>query len=454
MKEYSERESWKSRIGFIFAALGSAVGLGSIWRFPYIVGQNGGAAFILLYIIFTVLIGFPLLVSEILIGRTAQSSPYGAYRIIGKNKFWGYAGKISIFTGFVISTFYSVVAGWMLGYFIEAVSGNLFFENVSQATAHFEHLTSSALWCIFYHFLFMALSILILFLGIRKGIEKKSMVLMPLLIIVVVILVIKGLFLPSAFNGIKFLLSPNWKMITPAGILMALGQAFFTLSLGQGTMITYGSYLSRTEDITKSCFPVVVLNTIIALLIGVAVFTIVFSQNLPPSSGSSLVFETLPLVFTKIKWGGLLAVLFFFLVVIAALTSQISALEPYISYLIDEKGWTRKKASVFTGSLAFLFGIPSALSFNLLKKVTFAGANFFDIISFLSVNILVPLGGLFAAILVGWVWTMKEAFENLKVSKEAFFHHRPWVAFYLNVCIKYLSPLLIILILLNLFGIF
>jgi NSS family neurotransmitter:Na+ symporter len=454
MGSYNQRESWKSRIGFIFATLGSAVGLGSIWRFPYIVGQNGGAAFILLYLVFLILIGFPLLISEIVIGRTAQSNPYGAFRILGKNKFWGYIGKATIFTGLIISSFYSVVAGWMLGYFVEALLGNLNFENASKAFTYFNKLNSSTFWSLKYHFLFMFMSILILFFGIRKGIEQKTKIMMPLLIGVVFILVIKGVTLPSSFKGIKFLLYPDWNMLTPAGILMALGQAFFTLSLGQGTMVTYGSYLPKKEDITKSCFPVVILNTVIAILIGIAVFSIVFSQNLLPTTGSSLIFETLPLVFTKIKWGGLLSIAFFFLIVIAALTSEISALEPFISYLIDEKGWARKKAAIFTGFLAFLIGIPSALSFGLLKGFTVFGLNFFDIISFLSINIFVPLGGFFAAILVAWIWSMKEAFENLKVSKQAFFHHRPWLAMYLKVCIKYLSPILIIIIILNSLGLF
>jgi len=454
MKLYNQRESWKSRIGFISAALGSAVGLGSIWRFPYVVGQNGGASFILLYLIFLILIGFPLLISEILIGRTTQTSPYGAFRNIGKNKFWGLVGKTTIFTGFIISSFYSVIAGWMLGYFVEACFNNLNFDNANQAFLFFNKLSSSAIWCVSYHFLFMFLSVLILFFGIRKGIEQKSKIMMPLLIIILLVLVIKGVTLPSSFKGIKFLLFPNWKLLTPNGILIALGQAFFTLSLGQGTMVTYGSYLSRTEDITKSCFPVVLLNTIISLLIGIAVFTIVFSQNLPPTAGNSLIFETLPLVFTKIKWGAFLAISFFFLVVIAAITSEISALEPFISFLIDEKGWTRKKASIFSGFLAFLLGIPSALSFSLLKRFTIFNFNFFDIISFLSVNILIPIGGLLAAILVAWIWSMKEAFDNLKVSKEAFFHHRPWIAFYLKICIKYISPILIIFIILNSLGIF
>jgi len=454
MNLLNKRESWQSRMGFIFAALGSAVGLGSIWRFPYVVGQNGGAAFILLYLIFLAIIGFPILIAEIVIGKSSQSSPYGSFKRIGKNRFWGSSGKTVIFTGFIISSFYSVIAGWMLGYLIEAIAGHLSFSSTTQSLNHFDKLSSSPFWSVGFHFIFMALSILIVFFGVRKGIEQKSKIMMPLLIIVVIILVVKGLTLPSASKGIKFLFSPNWHMITPAGILMALGQAFFSLSLGQGTMITYGSYLSKNDDIPKSCFPVVILNTIISLLVGVAVFTIVFSQDLAPQSGPSLIFETLPLVFSKMKGGYFLAIFFFLLVTLAALTSEISALEPFISYLIDEKKWPRKKASIFCGLLAFVIGIPSALSFGLLKRFTLFGLNFFDFISFFSINILVPLGGLLAVILVSYVWGIKKTFEHLNVSKKIFHHHRPWMAFYFKICLKYISPVLIILILLNLLGIF
>ena len=342
----------------------------------------------------------------------------------------------------------------MLGYLIEAIFGRLSFSNSSLALAHFDTLSSSAFWSVGFHFLFMALSILILFFGVRKGIEQKSKIMMPLLILVVIILVIKGLTLPSASKGLNFLLSPRWDLVTPAGILIALGQAFFTLSLGQGTMVTYGSYLSKKEDIPKSCFPVVLLNTLISILVGIAIFTIAFSQDIAPGAGPSLIFETLPLVFSKMKLGNILSVFFFLLVTLAALTSEISALEPFISYLIDEKGWRRKKASIFAGILAFLIGVPSALSFGLLKRFTIFGLNCFDFISFFSVNILVPLGGFLIVVLVSYVWGMKKTFEHLKVSKEAFFHHRPLVATYFKICLKYISPILIILILLNVLGLF
>jgi len=286
MKEYVERENWKSRLGFIFAALGSAVGLGSIWRFPYIVGENGGAAFILLYLFCLLLIGFPVLVSEILVGRTAQSSPYGSFRLLGRNRKWGWGGYLTIFTGFIISSFYSVIAGWTLGHLFQALKGNLtHFTSAQDALHHFQALGGSAWWCVGFHFIFMVLCVLVLISGVRKGIEVGSKIMMPLLILVLIVLVIKGLTLPSSFKALKFLFAPDFKSLTPAAIVLALGQAFFTLSLGQGTMVTYGSYLSRREDIPKSVIPVVLLNTAISLLVGVAVFCIVFSVGLKPEAG-------------------------------------------------------------------------------------------------------------------------------------------------------------------------
>ncbi len=448
MLHKKHRESWKSKIGFIFAALGSAVGLGSIWRFPYVVGENGGAIFIVLYLICLVLIGFPVLIAEILIGRTTQMSPFGAFDIIGKAKRWAFSGKMTIVTGFIISSFYSVIAGWMLGYLIQALSGNLNqFQNPSEALSYFQALSSSPLWTIGFHFLFILLSICVLFSGVRNGIEAGSKVMMPLLILVLLFLVFKGLTMDGAKEGLTFLFSPDWNEITPKAILMALGQAFFTLSLGQGTMVTYGSYLSKKEDITGSCIPVVILNTVIALLMGVAIFTIVFSVGMTPESGTALIFETLPIVFSQVSWGWALSILFFFLIVLAALTSEISALEPAISFLIDEKNMSRKRATLLIASGAFILGIPTCLSFNLIKNQTLFGANFFEIISFISINILVPVGGLLAVLLVSWRWGMKNAFKNLG---EKFTQRRPILAKYFFISMKYTAPALILLILLDL----
>lgn len=440
------REHWKSRAGFIFAALGSAVGLGSIWRFPYIVGENGGAAFILLYIFCLILIGFPVLLSEIIIGKSTQKSPSLAFRELSKSSRWQMAGKMTLITGFIISSFYSVVAGWGLGYFIQAISGNLMrIENSANASSTFVTFSSNPYWSIGFHGIFLLLSLGVLISGVKKGIEVGSKIMMPLLILVLFALVIKGLTMPSAIEGLKFLFSPDFSDFTPRVILMALGQAFFTLSLGQGTMITYGSYLAKKENVFNNCGIVVILNTLIALLMGVAIFTVIFSINISPTSGPALLFETLPLVFSQIPGGYYFGALFFLLVTIAALTSEVSALEPMISYLIDQKKMQRKKAVSLTVLGAFILGIPSALSFSLFKDVLF-GMSFFDLISFISVNILVPLGGFFAVVLVGWK-TKKHLAELVEGKHET-------IKWYFTICTKYIAPLLILFILLDLLGLY
>lgn len=441
MEHPKHRESWKSKIGFIFAALGSAVGLGSIWRFPYVVGENGGAMFILLYLFFLFIIGFPLLVAEITVGRSSQMNPFGAFDKFGKSKFWRSLGKMTIITGFVISSFYSVIAGWALGYLIQALQGNLVqITEASTATGFFSELSSNFFWTIGFHSLFMALSIYVLLSGVRKGIETKSKILMPLLFVVLLFLVGKGISLPGSEKGLSFLLLPDFSELNSQAVVLALGQAFFTLSLGQGTMITYGSYLSQKENIQRSCFPVVILNTCISILVGIAIFTIVFSVGLPAASGPALIFETLPVVFSQTTGGWALSILFFFLVVLAALTSQISALEPAISYCIDEKKWSRKKASFLVGSGSFLLGIPTALSFVYPDKIFF-----YEWITFLSVNVLVPLGGLAVLFLIVKKWGIKPALSKLQL------HHRKSFSFqYFLLSWKYLAPILIILILLDL----
>ncbi len=445
------RDSWKSRAGFIFAALGSAVGLGSIWRFPYIVGAHGGAAFICLYLICLFAIGFPTLIAEILIGQKTQKGPAGGFNELGRSRLWKYSGKMSVITGLIISSFYSVIAGWTIGYLIESISGRLTqFSSAGQAKLFFNQFVGSPYLILGLHIVFMAFSAVVLVSGVRKGIERGSKIMMPLLFLVLVILIVKGLTLPNAMQGVRFLFQPDWSLLTPSAFAMALGQAFFTLSLGQGTMVTYGSYLSKKEDLFKSCLPVVLLNTLLALMMGVAVFSIVFSAGFAPSSGPALIFETLPIVFSQISWGYPLSIFFFSLVVLAAITSQISALEPAIAYFRDKKRWSRKKATMVTCCLSGLMGVPSALSFNVWKNVQFNGQSICEMISFVSVNILVPLGGLFAVLLVGWRWGMKNALEALKEGSTLF---EPGSLFfrYFRIGIKYSAPLFILLVLFDFF---
>lgn len=447
------RDSWGSRIGFIFAVAGSAVGLANIWRFPYIVGQNGGAAFILVYLICLILIGFPVFMAEMLIGRTTQTSPSGAFRQLGKRPAWSWAGKLTILTGFIVSSFYSAVAGWILGYLVEALMGRASsFESTSHSIAHYQSLMDNPAWGLAFHFFFLLACVCVLYFGVRNGIERGNKILMPLLFIVLFCLVAKGLLMPNSINGLKFLFQPDWSLLTPSAILIALGQSFFTLSLGQGTMVTYGSYLGTKENLITSCLPCVIMDTLVSIFSAIAVFTIVFSVGLQPDSGPGLIFHTLPWVFSQIPGGHFMAVMFFLLVFLAALTSEISAMEPTIAYLIDERGWKRKPAVIACGVGAFLLGVPSALSYNLLKDYTIFNKTFLDFIDFTASSILIPLGGFLAVILVGWRWGVHNALSQLKLGASEFFQRNPWLSYYFWFCFKYSAPILIIFVFLNALG--
>lgn len=444
------RGSWGSKLGFIFAVAGSAVGLANIWRFPYVVGQNGGAAFIAVYLLCLVLIGFPVFISEILIGRTTQTSPSGAFKELGGSQAWGWAGKLTIVTGFIVSAFYSAVAGWILGYLIEAIKGNASnFANSADVVSHYQTLMDSPIWGLSFHFFFLLICTSVLLLGVRSGIERGNKIMMPMLFCVLIFLAIWGLNMPNAHKGLTFLLTPDWSALSPQAILIALGQAFFTLSLGQGTMVTYGSYLGKKESLLSSCVPVVIMDTVISLIAAVAVFTIVFAVELEPNSGPGLIFHTLPWAFSQIPFGHAVAVLFFLLIVLAALTSEISAMEPTIAYLMDEWGWKRTPAVFACGVCAFLLGVPAALSYSLLKEQTVAGMTYLDLMSFVATSILIPIGGLFAVVLVGWKWGVPKALVQLKEGAVDLFDRNPWLNRYFWFCFKYSAPILITLVLLN-----
>ncbi|CRX38650.1 sodium-dependent transporter [Estrella lausannensis] len=449
-----QRESWGSKLGFIMAVAGSAIGLANIWRFPYLVGKFGGAAFIMVYILFLFLIGFPVLISEITLGRRAQSSPSGAFKMIG-GKGWAYAGKLTILTGFLVASFYSVVAGWVLGYLVEALFGQMnHFTSNESSLAHFTTLISTPWWTVLFLSLFLVLCTSVLYLGVQQGIERGNKILMPVLFLTLIFLVVRGLFMPNAKEAIAFLLSPDWSILTGEGILAALGQAFFTLSLGQGTMVTYGSYLQKKENILTTCIPVVSMDFAVSILSAIAVFTIAFSVGIEPDSGPSLVFHTLPWVFSQLTGGYLIALIFFLLVFLAALTSEISAMEPSIAYLRDEFGWSRHLATVVVAAGALLLGIPSALSYSLLKDTTFFGKPFLEFMEFLCGNILIPLGGLLAVGSVAYLWGVKGALEEIETGDGGLIKRNKWIGVYLSVCFRYVAPLFIIFVFLNALGIF
>lgn len=455
MAQKSNREQWGSKIGFILAAAGSAIGLGNIWKFPYIAGVNGGAAFVIIYLLSILVVGLPVLMAEILIGRTAHRDPVGAFKQLSNgSKFWTGVGAVGVLAGFLILSYYVVIAGWSLGYIVEAAKGVFYdFKNPEDAGKYFNSLIGNVEWIIGYFALFMAITMTFVLGGVQKGIEKGSKIMMPILFVLLIVLVIRGVTLDGADKGISFLVHPDWSAVTPSTILLALGQAFFTLSLGMGAMLTYGSYMSEKDNITTSSIEIVVLDTAIALFAGFAIFTAVFAYGQDPGAGAGLIFQTLPVVFSKMPGGYIFSIAFFVLLTIAALTSAISLLEVITAYFVDEKGWSRKNAVIVFGGITFIFGIPSALSYNVMKDVHFFGLTFFDFVDYVSANILLPIGGFLIASFVAYFWGLEKAVKNLKIGAENFFEKYPWIIVFWKFFIKYIAPVLIIIVFLNSIGI-
>ena len=447
------REVWGSKVGFILAAAGSAIGLGNIWKFPYITGENGGASFVLVYLICIAVIGLPVLIAEILIGRTTQRNPVGAFYKLSNSKLWAVIGGMGVIAGFLILSFYAIIAGWSIGYIVEALNGNFFLWPEPAASAdHFQELVSNITWIFGYFAFFMILTMVIVFSGIQKGIERASKVMMPILLILLVILMIRGLTLEGASKGLDFLWNPDWSKITASTILLALGHAFFTLSLGMGAMLTYGSYMSDKDSIPVSALQIVILDTLIALIAGTAIFTSVFAVGLAPDAGPGLIFHTLPGVFALMPGGYFFSILFFISLTIAALTSSISLLEVVVSFFVDELKWKRHTAAVVISAFIFTLGIPSALSFNLFSDVKIFGFDFFGLVDFIASNILLPLGGLFIAVFVAWVWGYERAIPNLRKGAEKFFDNYPLMSSAWKIFLKYFSPVLIFLVFLYSIG--
>ncbi len=448
-----KRENWGSKTGFILAAAGSAIGLGNIWKFPYIAGENGGASFIIVYLICIAIIGLPVLIAEILIGRTTQRDPVGAFRKLSNSKFWAGVGGMGIVGGFLILSFYAVIAGWALGYIVEAVKGSFFnFTEATSSADYFNSLVGDIFWDLGYFILFMIITAVIVWSGIQKGIERGSKIMMPILLILLIILMIRGLTLEGAEQGMKFLWDPDWSKINAQSVLIALGHAFFTLSLGMGAMLTYGSYMSKKTSVPASALQIVILDTVIALIAGIAIFTSVFAVGLDPAAGPGLIFHTLPSVFIKMPGGYIFSILFFVLLTIAALTSSISLLQVVVSYFVDERGWQRHKAVIVLASVISILGIPSALSFNVLADFTIFGKNFFDVVDFIASNVLLPLGGLLISIFVAWVWGFDKALVNLREGAENLFDNNPLVIKFWKIFLRYFAPILIFLVLLHSIG--
>jgi len=441
-----QREHWASKLGFVLASAGSAIGLGNIWRFPYKAGQYGGGAFVLTYIIAVIIIGIPIMIAEFIIGRSTQKNPVGAFSSLRSKTFWPLVGWLGIASGFIILSYYSVVGGWILRYIWYAA---FYFFQPNTTKTVLDGFLADPFSQIFWHGVFMFLTILIVRGGVSSGIERWNKILMPALFAIMLLLTFNSLQTPGARDGINFIFRPDFSKLTPAGILEALGHAFFSLSLGMGAMITYGSYLDPDTNISSSSLEIVGLNTLYALLAGLMIFPIVFTYQVDPKVGPGLFFITLPEVFARMPSGYIVAILFFILVAFAALTSSISLLEVVISYVIDEHGWQRKKADLLIGGIIFLAGIPSALSFNLFRSVTIIPhKSIFDSCDIIATNFMLPIGGLFIAIFAGWILTHSEKEAEIRRVENAFHFYDIW-----HVLIKYVTPVALIVLLLYTTGI-
>jgi NSS family neurotransmitter:Na+ symporter len=400
-----QREQWGSKLGFILAAAGSAVGLGNIWRFPYITGQNGGAAFVLLYVLLVFIIGFSVMLAEIAIGRSAQLNAVGSFKKL-KGGAWPIVGWMGVIAGFMILSFYGVIGGWTMAYIIKSFTGLMAAAESGGAGDAFGGFIANGPVVIAWQAAFMVLTIWVVYRGIGEGIERYCKILMPALFVILLVLIVRSVTLEGAGKGLEFYLKPDFSKLTGATFLAALGQAFFSLSLGMGCMITYGSYLGKKEILPGAAVQVCFLDTMVALLAGLVIFPAVFAFGVEPGAGPGLTFITLPSVFAKMPGGPVWSGLFFLLLFIAALTSAISLLEVVAAYFIDEMKWSRPKAAWIMGGAIFLLGVPSALSLGTMK-LQIAGKDFLDAMDFLSSNVLLPLGGLFIALFVGWIWTEK-----------------------------------------------
>ncbi|WP_066503993.1 sodium-dependent transporter [Abyssisolibacter fermentans] len=402
-----ERDSFGTRLGVLAAAAGSAIGLGNIWRFPYILGKNGGGAFLIIYLICIVIIGIPIMISEFIIGRSTKKNAIGAFKKLAPKTPWSIIGWMGLLSAIAVLSFYGVVAGWCMNYVVSTATNTFIGKTAQDMTNIFTSFTSSTWSPILWQLLFMFITGYIVVSGIKDGIEKYSKILMPVLLILIIILDIRALTLDRANEGLKFLFEPNFNQLTLNGVFIALGHAFFSLSIGMGTMLTYGSYINDSENLKSTALKVCIADTVIAILAGLAIFPAVFAYGIKPDTGAGLAFMSLPLVFQQMPLGNLFGALFFILLTVAALTSSISILEVIVAYFTEEYNFSRTKITIWGASFVSIIGIICSLSNGVLKKYTIFNMNFMDLMNYLSANILLPLGGLLISIFVGYYMDKK-----------------------------------------------
>jgi len=448
-KRTSIHGQWSSRTVFILAATGSAVGLGNIWKFPYITGENGGGTFVLVYLLCIALIGIPIMTAEIMLGRRGKQSPINTMKALAADEHrspnWVWLGWLGVFAGFLILSYYSVIAGWAMSYIFRTAGGMFLGVTADGVNSIFTDLVSDPERLLAWHTIFMVMTMTVVARGVKDGLEKAVTFLMPLLFGLLIVIVIYAMTTGYFREGLEFLFTPG--SIDGKGILIAMGHAFFTLSLGMGAIMVYGSYLSDEYSIVQASILIALADTVVALLAGMAIFPIVFANGLEPGAGPGLIFQTLPIAFGHMQGGTLVGVCFFALLLFAAWTSAISLIEPAVAYMVENKGYTRLHACVVLGGLTWFVGLGTVFSFNIGKDMTLTipflleKATFFDTLDYLTANIMLPLGGLFIALFTGWILREQSSKEELATYPLIF---RIWY-----FLVRYVTPVAVIVVFLK-----
>lgn len=459
---------WSSRAVFVMATVGSAVGLGNVWKFPYITGEYGGGAFVVVYLVCIALIGIPIMMAEILLGRRGRASPIQTMKELareqGSSPAWSIVGYSGVVAGFLILSFYSVIAGWALAYVFQASSGGLNGVGAAEAESLFGALIGSPAQLMIWHSVFMVMTIAVVARGVRHGLERAVTILMPALFVMLLVMVGYAYVEGDFARGFGFLFNTDFSKVfqlctgsptevecrfTGEPLLVAMGHAFFTLSLGMGAIMAYGAYVPNHASITGATITIAVADTVVALLAGLVIFPIVFASGLEPGAGPGLIFQTLPIAFGNMPGGQWFGTVFFILLVFAAWSSSISIAEPAVAWLVEARDWSRTNAAILVGLLAWFLGIGSVLSFNLWsgEEYQLAGRTLFDLKDFVATNIMLPLGGLMIALFVGYGAGRQMALEELAISRQHLFD--AWWR-----VIRYISPVGIAIVFLNSVGLF
>ncbi|HUV14795.1 MAG TPA: sodium-dependent transporter [Acidobacteriota bacterium] len=442
----STRGAWSSKAGFILAGAGSAVGLGNIWRFPYMTGDNGGAIFVLVFLAFCFLLGYPVMIAELTLGRHTEKNPVGMFNSLsGGRPLWKLVGGLCVLSGFTIFSWYSVIAGWVVGYVYKTAVGAFETQLTNEAIdTIFSNFVSNSPVVMLLHAVMVFMAAFVVAGGVKGGIEKFSKWLMPILFALLILLAIRSVTLDGAMEGLKFYLYPDFSKVSGIMVLKAMGQALFSLSLGMGTMITYGSYLSKKENIATSAAWITSFDILVSVLAGFVILPAVAAMHQSYAQGPDLIFKVLPSIFGSMPGGYFFGLGFFTLVIIAALTSTVSILEVPVSYFVDERGWTRKKAVALVACSAWLIGIPAALSYgatDFLTRLPGIGASFFDVISTAFGDISLSIGAFFIAVFVAWVWGVAKASKEIESEGNSFALKAPW-----SFLIRFVAPITILIV--------